>query len=65
MKLREYIEMIGDEEAARLFSVKPRTAASWRRGERYPRPKQAAVIVEKTKGRVTYADIYSDAHTDT
>jgi len=59
MDLRAYIEAIGDEAAAEKFGVKPRTAASWRRRERMPRPEMSAVIVERTNGEVSYAEIYS------
>ena len=58
MKLSLYIQNIGDEAAATLFSVEERTAASWRRGERHPRPKKAREIVMLTGGDVSYADIY-------
>jgi DNA-binding transcriptional regulator YdaS (Cro superfamily) len=59
MRLNKYIEAIGDAAAAELFGVKERTAASWRRGERRPRPEQAAVIVEASRGKVSYAEIYA------
>jgi len=38
-----FIETVGDAEAARLFGVAERTAASWRRRERYPRAPQAQI----------------------
>lgn len=59
MELKKYIQKQGDDKCAQLFNVKPRTVASWRRGERYPRPDQANLIVEATKGEVTLAGIYS------
>lgn len=58
MELSKYIEQVGDDVAAKLFKVKPRTAASWRRKERHPRPSQANTIVRATKGEVSFADIY-------
>ena len=58
MHLREYIRTHGDEAAARLFEVKVRTAASWRRGERKPRHAQADRIIIVMLGCMTYADIY-------
>lgn len=57
MRLSDYIKRVGDARAARLFGVKVRTAAAWRRGERMPRKEHAAVIVRKSP--VTYAGIYS------
>ena len=56
MQLREYIELIGDEKASRLWNVKTRTAAAWRRGERLPRPEHAETIVQTSP--VTYEGIY-------
>jgi DNA-binding transcriptional regulator YdaS (Cro superfamily) len=59
MDLKTYLKQMGDSEAARLFGVKPRTILSWRRGERRPRPSQAARIVEVTQGEVSYEGIYA------
>ena len=59
MDLKTYINQIGDEEAARLFGVSVRTAASWRRGERIPRPTRALVIEVATKRKVKIADCYA------
>ena len=58
MELKKYIQVNGDEKCAQLFNVKPRTVASWRRGERYPRPEQANLIVTATNGEVTMTGIY-------
>lgn len=57
MKLKEYIEQVGDEQAAKLFKVKTRTALSWRLGERRPRKEHAARIVKVSP--VTYEGIYA------
>jgi DNA-binding transcriptional regulator YdaS (Cro superfamily) len=46
------------ERAAELFDVKPGAVKAWLYGERTPRPKQAQVIVERSKGKVSYASIY-------
>jgi len=59
MDLKTYIEKIGDEQAAKLFQVKRRTAQSWRLGARKPRSEQAAIIVKKSP--VTYEGIYGAA----
>jgi hypothetical protein len=61
MELKQYIQEKGDDECAILFNVKPRTAASWRRGERMPRPDQANQIVQVTNGVVTLNGIYNKA----
>jgi len=60
MTLTEYIQKHGDEVCAALFNVKPRTTASWRRRERYPRTEQANLIVEKTNGDVSMTGIYAN-----
>ena len=59
MNLRDFLKEIGDNTAAKLIGVKPRTIASWRRGERFPRPDQVARILRASKGRVDYKGIYS------
>jgi hypothetical protein len=58
MTLSEYIQKHGDEALAKVWGVKPRTVASWRRGERVPRYSQACQIVETSDGEVSYQDIY-------
>ena len=62
MLLKDFIEEVGDTEAAELFGVKERTTASWRRGERMPRHKQAEVIVRATDGRVSYSECFGHSH---
>lgn len=59
MDLPTYIEAHGDTESARLFGVKERTVASWRRGERWPHPNKAREIETATKGRVSFSEIFS------
>ena len=62
MKLSEFIQTIGDAEAAKLFGVKPRTIGSWRRHERLPRSRRAKAIVDATRhhpaGSVDFDGIY-------
>lgn len=57
--LKDFLCELGDEAASELLDVAPRTVASWRRGERLPRPAQAARIVRVSNGRVDYAGIYA------
>ncbi len=59
MEFRDYLKTLGDERAAELFGVKPRTVRSWRFGERAPRLRQARTIVERTQGAITLAEIYA------
>lgn len=61
MTLKEFLKEMGDEAASDLLDVPPRTVAAWRRGERLPRPIQAARIVLASKGVVDYAGIYAPA----
>jgi hypothetical protein len=58
MNLPDYLKAIGDEAAARKFSVSERCIASWRLRQRLPRPAKAQRIVEATDGLVTLAEIY-------
>ena len=58
MRLTDYIKEHGDAACAATFGVKERTTASWRRGERTPRPEQARRIVVATGGTVSMSDIY-------
>ena len=58
MQLCDWILDKGDDESAVLFGVTPRAVQSWRLGERLPLPRQAAVIVRRTKGNVGWDDIY-------
>jgi len=58
MDLTAFIAEVGDERAAKLFGVTVRTAASWRRRERLPRPKQVPNIVKASKGKVTIEGVY-------
>lgn len=58
MDLPSYIRSIGLDKAAELFDETPRAVKGWMYGERRPRPAKARKIVERTKGRVSYASIY-------
>lgn len=57
MDLQTFIEAHGDERAAALFGVKERTTASWRRGERWPKPKSWRRIVEASERKVSVDDL--------
>jgi hypothetical protein len=58
MKLKEFIESIGDAEAARLFGVTIRCAAGWRRGERIPNRRNAVKIISASNGAIAFEDLY-------
>jgi DNA-binding transcriptional regulator YdaS (Cro superfamily) len=58
--LPTFIAEVGDAQAAKLFNVTPRAAASWRYGTRRPRPEKAWEIERVTKGRVRFVDIYRE-----
>lgn len=58
MDLPTYIRSIGVEKAAELFDETPRAVRGWMYGERRPRPAKARKIVERTRGRVSFAGIY-------
>lgn len=58
-----FISEVGDECAAEMFQIEPRTARAYRLGERMPRRKTARLIIESTKnhphGPITYEGIYN------
>lgn len=56
MRLPDYIRQVGAAKFAKQVKVKKRTAESWMRMERRPRPETAQEIVEKTP--VTMEGIY-------
>lgn len=58
MTLSDYISETGDDVAALRFCVSERTAASWRRGERFPRPDKAFEIERITAGAVSFAECF-------
>jgi hypothetical protein len=58
LTLTQYIEKYGDEICAERFNTKPRTVASWRRKERFPRQRVAFSIIEAAKGELTMDGIY-------
>jgi hypothetical protein len=58
--LPEFIASMGDDKAAALFDEPVRTVMSWRHGARRPRPAKAQKIVERSEGKVTFADIYAE-----
>ena len=56
MRLPDYIKQVGPAKFAKAIGVKRRTAESWLRMERRPRPEHAQKIVERTP--VTMEGIY-------
>ncbi|MCB1901773.1 MAG: hypothetical protein KDH16_20955 [Rhodocyclaceae bacterium] len=58
MELATYIRQRGEDDCAKAWGVSRRAVASWRFGERYPRPEQAQAIVKETNGAVSMDDIY-------
>lgn len=59
MTLVDFITERGDEAAASLFKVTVRTAASWRRKERRPKPAKAREIERTTGGLVSMQEVYT------
>jgi hypothetical protein len=58
--LKEFIEEIGDERCAAICGVKVRTASSWRRGERSPRPPMARRLVAASGGKLSLEKLYQE-----
>lgn len=61
MRLNEYLSSRGDDVVAGLVGVTVRTVASWRYGERIPRPHHARKLVETSDGCLTLADVYASS----
>jgi DNA-binding transcriptional regulator YdaS (Cro superfamily) len=60
MRLCDYINEIGVDNAAQLFGVTRSAVVSWRHRYRLPKPATAVAIEAATGGRVTIADVYAD-----
>jgi hypothetical protein len=58
LTFREWLTLEGDAKAATTLGVKPRLVKGWRLGHHRVSPQAAANIVEKTEGKISYADIY-------
>jgi len=59
VQLHEYIDSLGDAEAAKRLGITPRTARNWRLRWRRPKPKDARRIEQRTRGAVTFAECYA------
>lgn len=60
MDLPTFIRSLGVEKSAQLFDATPRQVKGWLYGERRPRPIHAEKIVQRTKGKVSFAGIYGE-----
>lgn len=58
MTLQSFIRKVGDQQASELFGVSERTAASWRRGERFPRTEKAHEIVKASNNEISFSECY-------
>ena len=56
--LRDYIEFLGQKEAAIKFTCSEASCKSWRYGYRQPTINQAKQIIRATDGRLDYESIY-------
>ena len=56
--LKDYIEFLGQKEAASKFGCSEASCKSWRYGYRQPSISQARRIIEITEGRLNYESIY-------
>lgn len=64
ISLPQFIAELGDQVFAERVGVPIRTAQSWRRRERLPRPELARQIVDLAAGRVTFDGIYGEPAND-
>ena len=56
--LKEYIEFIGQKNAAVIFDCSEAACKAWRYGYRQPKINQAKKIIIATKGSLNYDSIY-------
>tara|TARA_Y100001980_G_C14298276_1_gene126735 strand:+ start:169 stop:375 length:207 start_codon:yes stop_codon:yes gene_type:complete len=56
--LKEYIEFIGQKNAAVIFDCSEAACKAWRYGYRQPTINQAKKIIIATKGSLNYESIY-------
>tara|TARA_R100000654_G_scaffold58921_2_gene85638 strand:+ start:333 stop:680 length:348 start_codon:yes stop_codon:yes gene_type:complete len=56
--LKDYIEFLGQKEAAEKFGCSEASCKSWRYGYRQPTINQAKQIIKATDGRLDYESIY-------
>jgi len=62
MTLSEFIDRHGDSECASKWGISERAVASWRRGERTPRPDQAKRIIAASGGVLSWDAIYGSPY---
>ena len=67
MDLPSYIRSLHPDDieaaihrAAKLFDAQPGAVKAWLYRERFPRREKGALIVERTKGKVSFAGIYGE-----
>ena len=58
--LKEYIQFLGKQKAAKEWDVSEHTIEAWRYGHRQPSIKQAKRIIKLTEGRLNFEGIYGD-----
>jgi hypothetical protein len=58
MNLQEYISALGDDAAAKVLGITPRSAKAYRLGMRTPRPAKANAMVKRSRGKLTLQAIY-------
>jgi len=56
--LKQYIEFVGENAAAKLFNCQPSTIKAYRYGKRSPSIEQAKVIIRNTGGKLDFESIY-------
>ena len=58
MKLKEYIQKVGEQELADKMNVSKNTIISWRYGARQPSVKQPKNLISMTGRALDWEDIY-------
>ena len=58
--LKQYIEFIGNKEAASLFNCSIHSIKAWRYGHRQPSVDQAKLIIRASEGKLDFESIYGN-----
>jgi DNA-binding transcriptional regulator YdaS (Cro superfamily) len=61
MEFKQFIVREGEAKVAKLCGMSPRAVAAWRYGARRPRPDTARLIIEGSRGELSWNDIYPDS----
>jgi len=59
-KFQIYLKKLGVEESAKIFSISPRTALAYIRGDRTPRLQHLPRLIKSSKGNLCLSSFFLD-----